>query len=409
MRGELQVRRRRSRPTPLRTRRLALGADLPLPAGPFPGFAELPPDERRRRWLSGWLSLLIHGGLVAGIVLYAWLNPAVIDEVIPVQLLKEEAPKPKPKPAPPPVAKLEPKPQPAPSPAPAPPKERPAPVPKKDPAPAPKALAERRTPTFAPQAQALPPQVVNPSVVAKAAPAIDAKKLAGVGAAVAPREIAHPTSVASVSPLPSIAPAQASKIDLGGASAPALRGPNAAAAPVGQSVGPRQVVTSGNTVGTGTAVSNTGGSSVREGIVTGRDVLGSPNAPPLASIDTRVGSGNLRGDGGTGAGQGGGGGGACLDTPEVQAYQEQLRLRMYNRWTLPDGVESNQSVSIRFKLDAAGSVLAADVVGGGDPRLNRSALDALRSASPFPPMSGRVRCLAGQSFTGIFKNPRATN
>jgi TonB family protein len=386
------------------TRRLVFGSGVPAtPAGPFPGFANLDDEDRRSRWLSGSLALLVHGSLLAAILLYAWLNPTVIDAVIPVQLLKEELPKPKP--PPPQVAKVEPKP--APVPAPAPPKETPAPVPKENPAPAPKALAERRTPTFAPQAQALPPQVVNPSVIAKAAPAIDARKLEGAGAAVAPREIAHPTSVASVSPLPSIAPAQASKIDLGGASAPALRGPIEAAAPVGQSVGPRQVVTSGNTVGSGTEVANLGGSSVREGIVTGRDVLGSPNGSPVASINTRVGEGNMRGDGGSGAGQAGGGGGAnCLETSDAKSYQEDVRTRMLSRWTLPDGVESNQTVRIRFKLDAAGSVLSAEVMGGGDARLNASALDALRSASPFPPMGDRVRCMAGQALVGSFRNAR---
>lgn len=407
MTGELEVRRRPHRPTPLSTRRFALApGGAGAPADRFPGFADTEEVDGRKHWVSGGLAILLHGSLVGLLVLYAWLNPPLIEEIIPVELLKEEAPKPKP-PPPPPIAKVEPKPAP-PAPTPAPPKERPAPVPKENPAAAPKALAERRTPTFAPQAQAVAPQVVNPSVIAKASPALDAKKLEGVGAVVAPREIAHPTSVASVSPIPSIAPAQASKIDLGGASAPALRGPVEGAAPVGQSVGPRQVVTSGGTVGTGTEAANLGGSSVREGIVTGRDVQGSPTGAPLASINTRVGEGNLRGDGGTGDGLGGGGNAAgCTESAEARAYQEDVRMRMLSRWTLPDGIESNQTVKIRFKLDSAGSVLSADVVGGGDPRLNQSAVDALRSASPFPPMSDRVRCMAGQTLVGSFKNPRA--
>lgn len=404
MRGQLEVRRRPPRPTPLATRRLALVGGAPASA--FPGFAKTEADDRRSRILSGTLAALLHGSVLAAVALHAWLHPPVLEEIIPVELLREEAPKPKPPPQP--VAKAEPAPSPAPTPAP--PKERPAPVPKENPAPAPKALAERRTPTFSPQAQAVAPQVVNPSVIAKAAPAIDAKQLEGVGAAVAPREIARPTSVASVSPLPSIAPAQASKIDLGGAAAPALRGPIEATAPVGQSAGPRQVVTSGGTVGTGTQVANLEGSSVREGVVTGRDVLGSPTGAPLANLNTRVGDGNLRGDGGTGAGQGGGGGGAgCLETADAKAYQEDVRLRMLSRWTLPDGLESNQTVRIRFKLDAAGSVLAAEVLGGGDTRLNASALDALRSASPFPPMTDGVRCMAGQPLVGLFKNARVAN
>ena len=402
MRGELTVRRRPSRPTPMSTRRLAFGAGAPaLPSGAFPGFVESDGDGRRSRWLSGSLAVLVHGSLLAGLLLYAWLNPAIIETVIPVQLLPEEAPKPKPQP----VAKVEPKPAPpaAPAPTPAPPKQTPAPVPKEDPAPAPKALAERRTPTFAPQAQAMAPQVVNPSVIAKAAPAIDARKLEGVGAATAPREIAHPTSVASVSPIPSIAPAQASKIDLGGASAPALRGPIEAAAPVGQSAGPRQVVTSGGTVGTGTEVANLGGSSVREGIVTGRDVLGSPNGSAVASINTRVGEGNMRGDGGSGTGQGGGGSGGC-DQGQWDAYvQGPVYRRLFDRWNRPADAPTNVPVKIEFTLDAAGSLLSSRVVSSGDAQLEQSALEAMRSAAPFPPIPEAARCMAGKKVTGTFR------
>lgn len=383
------------------TRRLALVPGGPVPSTRFPGFADAESDGTRRRVVSGSLAVLLHGAVVAGLVTWAWMNPQVIEDVIPVQLLKEEAPKPKP-PPPPPVAKVEPKPAP-PAPTPAPPKEKPAPVPKENPAPAPKALAERRTPTFAPQAQAVAPQVVNPSVVAKAAPVIDAKKLEGVGAQVAPREIAHPTSVASVSPLPSIAPAQASKIDLGNASAPALRGPTDAAAPAGRSVGPRQVVTSGNTVGTGTEVTNLGGSSVREGIVTGRDVVGSPTGPALASINTRVGEGNLRGDGGSGAGQGGGGSGGCDDGAWKSYVDDQVKPRIYDRWVLPDGVANNAPVTIQFTLDAAGSLLSANVVSSADSRLESSALQAMRSASPFPPLPTTAKCMAGKRVTGTFR------
>jgi TonB family protein len=388
----------------MRTLRLAFrpGSQV-APAAAFPGFVETDEDDRRSRWISGSLALLLHGSLIAGLVLYTWLNPTVIEDVIPVQLLKEEAPKPKP-PPPPPVARVEP--TPAPSPAPEPPKEKPAPVPKENPAPAPKALAERRTVDFAPQAQAVAPQVINPSVVAKAAPAIDAKKLEGVGV-VAPREIAHATTVASVSPIASIAPAQASKIDIGSAS-PALRGPVEVAAPVGQSAGPRQVVTSGATVGTGTQVTNLGGSSVREGVVTGRDVLGSANGAPLASINTRVGDGNLRGDGGTGDGQGGGGGAEdCDRRPEVQSYLEAVKAGMKSRWDIPTGVEAGQSVALRFMLDVSGSVRSAEVVSASDARLSESAVSALRSASPFPAMPDRVRCLAGRAQIGTFRNPRA--
>ena len=40
---------------------------------------------------------------------------------------------------------------------------------------------------------------------------------------------------------------------------------------------------------------------MKEGVVTGRDVLGSPDGAPLVSIDTSVGEGYLRGSGGEGS------------------------------------------------------------------------------------------------------------
>jgi len=79
MRGELRVRRRRQSPTPLRTRRLAFGPGATaMPAGPFPGFAEMDTGGHRSRWVSGSLAALVHGSLVVGVLLYAWLNPTVL-------------------------------------------------------------------------------------------------------------------------------------------------------------------------------------------------------------------------------------------------------------------------------------------------------------------------------------------
>ena len=39
--------------------------------------------------------------------------------------------------------------------------------------------------------------------------------------------------------------------------------------------------------------------------------------------------------------------------------------------------------------------------------LGASAVDALRSASPFPPMPDDVRCMAGLPIVGTFRNPLA--
>ena len=46
-----------------------------------------------------------------------------------------------------------------------------------EPAPAPKALAQRRNLPFAPAVQAVQPQIVNPRIIAEAAPAVSAEAL----------------------------------------------------------------------------------------------------------------------------------------------------------------------------------------------------------------------------------------
>jgi outer membrane biosynthesis protein TonB len=343
-------------------------------------------------------AILIHG---AALGLVAWyLTTTVVPEEppIPVQILKEEPPPPPPpKPRieapkveqPTPVAKVE-----------------PVPAPKPKPAPAPKALAERRSVDFAPQAQAVAPNVVNPRVIAKAAPTVQAErlKLDDTGSVVAPREIARSAvSVERVSPVTSVASATASKVDLGTASAPALRGPTDPTLPGGASAGPRQITT-GSTVGTGSVANLPTGSSVREGIASNRDVVGSPDGARVASVNTRVGESLMRGTGGD-DGSGGGGGVDCNQRAEVQSYMSQVKERMYARWVLPDGVPSSSSVQLKFTIDAGGSVSRIEAVGGGDARLAQSAAEALRASSPFPPLPAAARCLAQTPVRGTFRNP----
>lgn len=373
----LAIRRRKPRATPMRTRQVGAvlfaaggGAAPPLE---FPGIRIQEPGGAKDRLFSGSLAALLHAAVIGGLLLVAWLNPAVQEEIIPVQILREE-----------PVIEK-----------------------KSEPAPAPKALAERRAVNFAPQAQAVAPQVVNPSVIAQAAPSVAAEKLEmnSVGQVVAPKEIARSAvSVETVSAVRSVAAAQTAKIDVGGAAAPALRGPIDARAPVGPSAGPRQIVTIGASVGTGSEVTPGGGSSVREGIASNRDVLGSPDGAPLASVNTRVGQGHLRGDGGSGSGIGGGAP-DCFQRPEVNRYLDQVRERTLSRWALPPGAPANQQVTLRFTLDPAGSATSVEVLSSGDRTLGSSAVDALRSASPFPPMSDPARCLARTPITATFRNP----
>lgn len=373
--------RHRTRKTPMQARRV--GASLRAGAAaavrePFPGMILEGAGHAGEAAKSAAVSFVLHGGLLFLLLWLAWMTPAIREEILPVQLIKEEPPKALPKPEP---------------------------EPELEPAPAPKALAERRSMDFAPQAQAVAPQIVNPTVVAQMAPQLQAQKIEmnQVAAVVAPKEISAATVVAErVTAVTSVAVAQTAKVDLGTASAPALRGPADAAAAAGPSVGPRQVVAMGNTVGTGTATDMGSGSSVREGIASNRDVLGSPDGAPLANVATRVGEGFMRGEGGTGTG---GSVEDCLSRAEVQQYQEHVRQRMYARWVVPGDVAANQKVQLRFTLDASGSVMQADLVSASDAELGQSAVDALRSAAPFSAMPDRVRCLARRKLIGTFSVP----
>ena len=299
--------RHRTRKTPLQSRKIGAafrtgGGAAAAAREPFPGMGLETEDSRAATVKSGAISAALHAALFGLLLWLAWMTPAIREEILPVQLIREEPPKP--------IAKREE------------PKPEPIPEPVAEPAPAPKALAERRSMDFAPQAQAVAPQIVNPTVVAQASPQQNAQKIEmnQVAAVIAPQNISQATVVAErVTAVNSVAVAQTAKVDLG-AAAPALRGPANAALPAGPSVGPTKIRDTGGTIGTGTAVDMGSGSSVREGIGSNRDVLGSPDGAPLANVATRVGDGFMRGDGGSGTG--GGDTSECTERPEVKEYLE---------------------------------------------------------------------------------------
>ena len=326
------------------------------------------PDEGKSKLATGGLSTAIHLGIIGLLFLFASLNPEIVDEIIPVMLLHEEAPKP--------------------------------------PAPARRALAERRKLDFAPAMQTVQPQIVNKRVIAEAAPAINAEMLEmdSLNAAAAPTQVKRSAiDVDRVSAIGAVGGYKASKVEVNHAAGPAVRGPTEAVGPVGPSVGPRKVAgTDGNTFGTGSLAINQG-SSVRDGVLTSRDVVGSPTGAVLVSIDTAVGEGNLSGPGGTGTGLLPDGAATdCLKRPEVSSYIQTLQQRIYSRWNLPYGVKDVR-VILRFAIDVAGSASSIQLVRG-DNAIGASAIDAMRASSPFPPMPDRVRCLANKNINATFSS-----
>jgi len=363
---------------------LAVAFARPAAAGAieYPGF-ELPDDGGTgRRLASGTLALLIHFGLLGILIIASSLAPVIKEELIPVQIIKEEVP----------------------------------PPPPEEPAAAPKALAERRPLPFNPQVQSVAPQIVNPNVIAAASPAVvaEALQMDAVNSVAAPTQIAGASAVVveRVSAVNSVARATASAVDVT-SSAPAVRGPVKIDAPVGASVGPRQVTaaTVTPTMGTGLEIGNGVGSSVAEGVISSRDVVGSPDGALIVSVDTEVGDGLLHGtEGGSGTGTSATEAvsqRSCLGRPAVQSYLAKVKDRTMSRWVLPPGVDPRKQVKLRFRLDAAGSASSISIVRAEDNALGASAVDALRAASPFPAMPDDARCLTRVPIVGTFSNPVA--
>jgi TonB family protein len=375
---------RRQRHNPLATRRFGAAFELASSGAgggegtaDFPGIVLREPESSRRTWLTGSAAFALHAGVLAALLLFASLAPQVAEDIIEVRILKDQ------------------------------------PEPEAESAPAPKALAERRLPNFSPQVQRVAPQIVNPRVIAEAAPAVSAEALQmdSVSAVVAPRQISRSSApvVERISAVNSPIAARASNVDVRGVSGPAVRGPIKIDAPVGMSVGPRQVATASPGTSFGTSKIDLGGSgsSVRDGIITGRDVVGSPTGAPLVSIDTAVGEGLLRGSGGSGSSVMAASATECFRRPQVQSYLDGVQKRTLDRWILPPGVAADQNVTLRFKLDVAGSATSVSLVKATNNALGASAVDALNAASPFPPLPEAARCLVQVPITATFSNPVA--
>lgn len=102
--------------------------------------------------------------------------------------------------------------------------------------------------------------------------------------------------------------------------------------------------------------------------------------------------------GGTGAGTGGGGvtGLKGISAADYGSYLNQLKKRVESVWRYPDNVTGVQKVAIRFALDRAGRLTLSEVLESSDARLNASALEAIKRASPFPAIPESLKDLANE-------------
>jgi TonB family protein len=111
-------------------------------------------------------------------------------------------------------------------------------------------------------------------------------------------------------------------------------------------------------------------------------VIGALGAPG----GSRSGSGLAGGGTGSGAGGGSNDGLKGASNLDFNRYLEQLERRVKSVWKYPEEVAGVQEVAVRFSLDRAGKLIQAQVLDSSDTRLNTSAVDAMKRASPFPPI-----------------------
>jgi len=367
---------RRARPlSALTASGRATGAGLHRSLPAYPGPTE---DSQRRTWITAAVSAAVHAGALALLLYLASLADLATEKILPVQLLRETVPETTP-----------------------------------EPAAAPKRLAERRSRRYAPAVQSVTPQVTNPRVIAEAVPVAPAESIELDAASVvqSPTQIERSsTEVQRVAVVNTASPTSAQHIDVAQVVRPALRGPTRIDAPAGPSVGPRRIEVGAVTPTLGSApvrIGGEAGSSSPEGLLSSRDVLGTPTGVRVVSVNTIIGPGHLPGAGGNGTSLSppGSSESDCFQRPEVSSYLLQVKDRTIEHWRLPPGVQANQSVTLRFQIDSSGSATRVGFVKASDNALGASAADALRAAAPFPPMAAPVRCLAQVPILATFTNP----
>jgi TonB family protein len=101
---------------------------------------------------------------------------------------------------------------------------------------------------------------------------------------------------------------------------------------------------------------------------------------------------------GTGVGTGGGSntGLKGASNSDYNNYLQQLEKRVHSVWKYPDSVSGVQKVAVRFTLDRAGKLVQAEVLDSSDARINSSAVEAMKRASPFPPIPESLKDLANE-------------
>ncbi len=95
--------------------------------------------------------------------------------------------------------------------------------------------------------------------------------------------------------------------------------------------------------------------------------------------------------------------GSALSSPDFAPYLKMIEMRVRSVWKYPDAMTGTHNLSIVFTLDKSGNLTRAEIVDSSDSRLNSSAVQAIKTAAPFPPIPETLSELAGQPLRIKFK------
>ncbi|MFQ5683283.1 MAG: TonB family protein [Candidatus Binatia bacterium] len=86
----------------------------------------------------------------------------------------------------------------------------------------------------------------------------------------------------------------------------------------------------------------------------------------------------------------------AVSSPDFAPYFKMIERRVRSVWKYPKGISGSHQVYLRFALDRAGKLLRVEVLDSRNARLSRTAVEAMKRASPFPPIPASLQSLAGK-------------
>ncbi len=86
---------------------------------------------------------------------------------------------------------------------------------------------------------------------------------------------------------------------------------------------------------------------------------------------------------------------SAIQSPDFAPYLEKIKRRVELAWDYPEGIPGKHQVSLVFVLDRGGKLVRAEVVDATHSKLDQGVLEAVRKASPFPPIPESLKDLAG--------------